>query len=556
MPTTVPEATLDGRIDAPPYGDVPSFTGTVQYFEHDPALGDPGWQATVAIKHAGPMRYEIEVLAESGESLALMGPGTVYFGAGGENWIVESGDSRAWASGMIVEPFRHLFFDGERRIPVWDEICGATPTELGVEVVAGRTTTHVSCSTAVEDYQLWIDESTGIVMKMAGPMAPSDSTPLIGRDGGFEFTEITFGPVVTPAAPPASPTPPDSAELPPFHLVKSAEGMDTIEVWYLDSGTAREIVIGSADPSMVGTYTLMADGYVGGCLTAEYEQFCEWVPLEEAGDYDFGTVIGQAPMEATTAACEELSTGVVAGRSARHFACGEGEDSHELWFDTESELLVKEQYSTWGSEVTLLEIDPSFPPGIFEFEDKYPDLAETQGLQVGDLAPLWGGPLIGGGEFDIADYRHPSGLPENGSFVVVFNWAPGYCTDACEGSLNVVQRLYDSYGRTDWFTETGGFNIEFVTVSEDLQSETARLIDRFGITVPAVACWADHGSPLCTTPEPGVSRDDASPWYLWGNSISSTTVLDVSGTVVEVLIGPLDEHEAALGQLLSLISGQ
>ena len=39
MPTSIPEVFLDGRITAPAYADVPFFTGTVQYYEHDPVSG-------------------------------------------------------------------------------------------------------------------------------------------------------------------------------------------------------------------------------------------------------------------------------------------------------------------------------------------------------------------------------------------------------------------------------------------------------------------------------------------------------------------------------------
>ncbi|MGI9647859.1 MAG: hypothetical protein ACR2OI_05005 [Acidimicrobiia bacterium] len=548
--TTLPNV-LDGRIAAPAYAEVPSFTGTVEYYEHDPSLAIAGWRATVEIKHSAPMEYEAEVLVEEGEFLTLLGTGTVYFGADSENWVIEQGDSPAWITGMEVEPFRHLLFDGEGTNAAWDEMCGGTPVELGTETIAGQATTHVSCSTALEDYELWIDESTGIVMKMLGPLAPGDMAPYVDRDGGFEFTEIAFGPVATRAAPPV---PADDAEFPPFHMEKITEGLDTIEVWYLDEGTVRETVIASSVPSMVGSYTLIADGFLGGC-TGSDEQACEWIPLEEAGDYEFGTVIGRPSLDVATAGCEELSQGAIAGRSARRFACSAGEDSHELWYDSETGLLVKEQYSTWGSEVTLLETNPVYPEGIFEFVEMYPDQAPQPELKTGDLAPLWRAPLIGGGEFDLADYRHPIGVPENGSFVVVFNWGPGYCADGCRESLDVFQRLYAEYGRTDWFSETGGFNIEFVTVSEDEETESARVLDRFGITVPAVACWAD-GNPLCTTPEPNVNPDDASPWYLWGNPIPSTTVLDVTGTVVEVVTGQHGEHEVALFDLLNLISGR
>jgi hypothetical protein len=560
-PTTVPEAGPDGAITTPPYLEVPVFTGVVEYHEHDPALGDPGWQATVAIAWAGPLFYEAEVLMESGETLPLLGAGTVFFGDGLEHWINEPDDLGPWPPGMAIEPFRHLFFDGEG-VAAWDEICQNTSTEIGVEMIAGRAATHVSCSSALEDYELWIDESTGLVMKMAGPLAVGDLSPMVGRDGHFQFIEIGFGPVMEPDT---VRTPSVDGEFPPFHMVQEIAtelGTDTIEVWYWDSGRARRDVIRSTDESKVGTFNLISDGHISGCITAENEPGCESVPLSEQPDYDFTTIIGQIPVELMEDNCTELAQGTVVGRPARHFECNVayehvgywrvGAVNHaisEHWYDIATGFRVSHAEDSYSATATLFDVNPTFPGGVFaynelDFESLHPEL-----LELGEIAPLWSGPLVGGGEFHVGDYRVSEGSPDPGSYLVLFDWFPG-CGDVCFSGLEVMQRLHDEFGDAD--------GIEFLTVSEDIESETVRVLERLSIDVPTVYCWNDPDTvthdqySACTTPEPGVDPMFASPGYLWGQGV---TVVDEAGRVLEQFAGFPGDYESSLEALVTDIAG-
>jgi len=181
-------------------------------------------------------------------------------------------------------------------------------------------------------------------------------------------------------------------------------------------------------------------------------------------------------------------------------------------------------------------VNPAFPVGIFDYEEmEFP--ADPDELGVGDIAPPWSGPIVGGGAFSIAEMQ--------GSHVVVFNWFPS-CGDGCFEGLDLMQRLYDQYAEA----------IEFVTVSEDTESETARLLERRSNTVPAVFCVAEtfpYTDAACATPESGIDWE-ASPWFLWGNSIPSTTVLDAEGVAVAIYTGHI-EYGDQLDELLAQIAG-
>ncbi|MDH3606634.1 MAG: hypothetical protein OER12_06530 [Acidimicrobiia bacterium] len=555
-PTTTPATLLPGPISAPSYAEVPSFAGTVEYFEHDPSLGDPGWQATVVIKHAGPMLYEAEVTI--GGPPYLGNTGSVFLGDGATSWLNEFADMPLSVLSDF-DHFSHLYFDSQRPYPPWDEMCGPEAEVLGTEVLLARTVTHVACSTLVEDHELWVDEESGLVLKMAGPLGIGDYSPSTARDGGFVFTELTFEPV-TIAEPPAVPTA-QTGEFPPFHMIRT-EWPGVVEWWYRDDVTLRETFIEAEDERWIDTFVLVADGRLAGCSADSGG--CYNVPLENASDiYPIMMPYSQVPLSLVVDSCSELGSETVAGRSARHFVCDglefvvAGQDYYasanewaysELWFDTETALLVREGGSGTDitMETTLLEVNPAFPVGIFEYEEmEFGPGAEA--LEPGEIAPLWHGPLIGGGEFDLANY-----VGSGGDTVVVFNWFPT-CGDSCLEGLDLMQRLHDEYDPAT------GSDIVFVTVSEDIESETARLVQRRGNTVPAVYCVVvlepPYQDPACATSVPGVDPWEASPWFLWGNPIPSITVIDSTGVVIGVFTGYPSEYEADLEALLGEIAG-
>jgi peroxiredoxin len=319
-----------------------------------------------------------------------------------------------------------------------------------------------------------------------------------------------------------------------------------VEYWYRNAETKRHTVVSAEDEAWIGTYELFANGRISGCITHPQEQYCWDDPLEAV---PADAVYSQVPQELVEASCTEAGEATEAGRSARHFLC-EGvefaiaEDEYyaiddpritsEYWYDVDSSVLLRSLGTGQDVEATLLDLNPVFPEGVFDYVELVPP---PDRLGVGHRAPLWSGPLVGGGQFDLAQVQ--------GNPVVVFNWFPT-CGDGCVEGLDLMQRLYDRY--------TG--EIEFVTVSEDTESETARLLERQSNTVPAVFCVAEaspYTDPACATPESGIDWE-ASPWSLWGNSIPSTTVLDAEGVAVAIYTGHI-EYGDQLDELLAQIAG-
>lgn len=383
-PTTI-AAALDGKITTPVYTDVPSFTGTVQYYEHDSASGR-GWQATVSVSFAGPMRYEVEVMAEEG-GLFLGGTGKVFLGDGTVTWLNEfEGEPLAFVSGF--DHFRHFYYDSDWPSPAWDEICAEGTTVLGSEVMLGRTVSHVACP-ATGDYELWVDEESGLVLKMAGPLEIGDYSARTAQDGGFTFTDLTFEPVTIPDPPEVLPTG-QTGEFPPFHLIRTEPQSGMVrEYWYQNADRLRETFI---EGEWIGTFTLISDGRLAGCNSDPFEQSCYNVPIEDASDiYPMWMPYWQVPVSLVEERCTELSQDSVAGRETRHFMCdgvsfqpaandnwtaiSNPFELNEFWYDTATNLMMKEvsgEQDMIVKEVTLLEVNPAFPVGIFVYEELVP----------------------------------------------------------------------------------------------------------------------------------------------------------------------------------------
>ncbi len=203
----------------------------------------------------------------------------------------------------------------------------------------------------------------------------------------------------------------------------------------------------------------------------------------------------------------------------------------EYWYDKETGLVLKQVHHEpgWRRTVVLLDINPVFPDGIFVYESmEFPE--EQSGIATGDLAPLWSGPLVGGGEFDMADHR---GEQPKASYVILYDWFPG-CGDVCTEHLVEFQRLYETHGTND--------SVTFVTVSEDTESETSRALERLNVDVLTVHCgW-----------EPDAVCLPDSPWTLWRNGVPSVTVVDPDGVVVDVFMRPPIDDE--LRNLLNSIT--
>jgi peroxiredoxin len=222
-PTTQP-APLDLATLVFPAEDVPPFAARIVY-EMNP-LGTEEWipvgaRMSVRVLFESPQRYLYEVLSvesAAGGTEAFGAAGLSILGDGEQAWIMEPGAAAAaWAENFA--PVADLLWNSG--FPAWDEICtDGQFTALGVEEVAGRMTSHGRCSTLTDDYELWVDTSTGIVMKLRGVLGPRDLIPSTAREGGFEITAFELGEVVLPPVSGPAPPPPDPPVDPPSDFIE------------------------------------------------------------------------------------------------------------------------------------------------------------------------------------------------------------------------------------------------------------------------------------------------------------------------------------------------
>jgi hypothetical protein len=209
---TLPPTTQAAPVDLPtlvfPAEDVPPFTARVVY-EMNP-LGTEEWIPTgarlsVGVLFSDPQHYLYEVLSVAPETADVevfgIRPGLSVLGDGDQAWIMEPGATASWSENF--GPVRDLLWNSG--FPAWDEICTTGEySALGVEEVAGRTTMHARCSTLTDDYELWVDTNTGIVMKLRGALGPRDLIPSTAVEGGFEIIAFEIGEVTLPPAPAGS----------------------------------------------------------------------------------------------------------------------------------------------------------------------------------------------------------------------------------------------------------------------------------------------------------------------------------------------------------------
>ena len=140
-----------------------------------------------------------------------------------------------------------------------------------------------------------------------------------------------------------------------------------------------------------------------------------------------------------------------------------------------------------------------------------------------DAAPEFGGPLLGGGQFELADAV--------GDVVVLNVW--GSWCPPCRKEARDLQALSDALG--DQGVRFVGINVR------DNETDARRFEQEFGVTYPSVV--DENGSRLLAF------RDTLPP-----TSIPSTLVVDREGMVAASVIGPITE--ASLRDLVADIAAE
>ena len=140
-----------------------------------------------------------------------------------------------------------------------------------------------------------------------------------------------------------------------------------------------------------------------------------------------------------------------------------------------------------------------------------------------DAAPEFGGPLLGGGRFELADAV--------GDVVVLNVW--GSWCPPCRKEARDLQAVSDALG--DQGVRFVGINVR------DNETDARRFEQEFGVTYPSVV--DENGSRLLAF------RDTLPP-----TSIPSTLVVDREGMVAASVIGPITE--ASLRDLVADIAAE
>ena len=213
--------------------------------------------------------------------------------------------------------------------------------------------------------------------------------------------------------------------------------------------------------------------------------------------------------------CNVLADDRIAGRPAQHVSCTRADHPFEIWFDGEFGLVlrfVSGATESESSEVTSIEYNPVFPPGIFEFvpppgardfEELIEDAYSQVDLVQGEVAPSWSGPLVGGGTLHLEDLR---GRP-----VLIFFWAD-WCDLACFSSFPDFQEASQQ-----WADRVAFVSVDFFGSAE----EAEKIMQNGGYTFPVVV------------------DSSGAVGEAWGlESVPIWVLLDADGRVVEIRLGP------------------
>lgn len=269
----------------------------------------------------------------------------------------------------------------------------------------------------------------------------------------------------------------------------STEAVYRWELWYQSGDSWRltllENSVPSNNPGPSGGFLLLAGEFFYRYEAASNSFVARQVGGRGTPASRFASPLGVLGWDETgdkLAECEDsgerlevLPDEEVGGRTARHIRCG---SLFEVWIDAETGLLLRlvqpqilarsgpepEAYEpgplgavtlTPGDrvEVASVEYDPFFPPGTLEFvppegarEVPFPEASPPSPapgtvlgtkLVVGEVAPLWTGPLLGGGTLDLRELR---GRPA----LVLFWMDSTACPDSiCGVALRQFQRAFD-----------------------------------------------------------------------------------------------------------------
>lgn len=388
-----------------------------------------GATATVAVSYGGPKRFRIEIVAEQPRLRSEdLGPGSYEVYDGRRIGSFDAGRKIFSSTAVAPDGFSPLeYLSWHGAYPDWQRICRYPGSKVLPDArIAGRVARHVVCRAYTGDtWQLWIDQKTGLLLKVVGQVGGGDlftGGPGTSAQGGFQVVKLRYDPsfpagTFTVAAPPGAldyqgRLQAAEAGVPPFRAVvygKAYGRAYTAEMWYRSSRRWRIKTLAGRPPLPVrggaGSFAVAARGTVTYYKAAENSY---GTASPSASPLDQLVPVGVYGYSA--AACPAVGHERIAGRDAVHRHCA----STDVWVDRSTGLILRQQAPRYEFRVRSIDYRPVFPPGTFRFAAPPGARSEQQlendpyyktTLAPGKPAPPWQATSLGGGTFRLTGLR-------------------------------------------------------------------------------------------------------------------------------------------------------
>lgn len=261
----------DGTASATvgPFGPMPAFRASIEIVAPSSG-GDSGSDAgagtsQITLSYAEPDAWRSELVSGNAPGMIPPEPGSFGVWDGQAVFVYDARDN-TYGKARVTPPFdtfsplNLLSWEGAGS-STWPENC-PNPTEVGREILAGRSAIHLACppdGPVGGPVDLWIDTDTGLVLKIVMGPSPTGGLPVrgpfgIAPGGSLEVTKIeydpTFGPdEVTWAPPDGAVSAKDAPPAPPTNLTIG----QPVPTWTLPSLGGGQVDL----PSLRGEPTIV-----------------------------------------------------------------------------------------------------------------------------------------------------------------------------------------------------------------------------------------------------------------------------------------------------------
>ena len=393
-----------------------------------------GATSRVLISYGGHRKFRTEIAAVEPPFATASAPGSYRVFDGHTIGIFDSKRNR-FTSVVARNGFAPLkSFSWQSDYPDWERVCRRPGSQVLPDAqIAGRRARHIRCGDfRGEGWELWIDQETGVLLKLIGDFGGHDDFDLGSGGaltGGFEVTRLQLRPrfpagtfSVSPprgVVDPAAQLRETAARMPPFRAVvhgRFRRRTYTEEVSWQSPRHWRVATLagsrGALDaPGGAGSFAVA----VGARVWRFDARANSYDTLSAAAVGDVGPMWGLLPEGGFKfPTCRTVGLDRIAGRDAIRRHCRGYDD----WVDSSTGLLLMRRDRRYGLRVRTIDYRPSFPPDTFRFvrppgavdaakreRKRESDPYYKTRLRRGKPAPNWTAPQLGGGRFSVAGLR-------------------------------------------------------------------------------------------------------------------------------------------------------